>query len=83
MRTSEIELCRYLVDLAKKCHPLPVSQNQNGRPVWEQPLFDYLRWIGDEYDKTRKAVMKWTGGDVMKPTEYLILMRSAIFGRSI
>lgn len=39
--------------------------------MWEPPTFDYSRWVGDEYDKTRAAVMKYTNNDVVKTTHIL------------
>ena len=43
----------------------------DGRPVWEPPVLSYDHLIGDEYEQKRKAVLKYTNGDVVKTTEIL------------
>lgn len=46
--------------------------NREGfRQVWETPLFDYTKSIGEEYDKARAAVMKHTNNDVAETTRIL------------
>lgn len=49
----------------------PEGRDVDGRPVWEPQIFNYSRWIGDECDKTRAAVMKWICNDVAKTTDIL------------
>ena len=40
-----------------------------GVPVLEPPILDYFQWIGEEYDKACKEVLKWTCGDVAQTTK--------------
>ena len=46
-------------------------RNQKGRPIWEPPAFDYSEYIYEEYEKKRKALLKYTGGDVARATEIM------------
>ena len=48
--------------------PLPVEKNIDGRPIWEPPIFDYSHLIGQEYEKQREAVLKYTRSDVARTT---------------
>lgn len=50
---------------------LPDSQNVDGRPVWEPPIFSYDHLIGEEYEQKRKAFLKYNNNDVVRTTEML------------
>lgn len=51
--------------------PLPAGRNADGRPVCEPPIFDYSALIGEEYDKKRDAVLKYTAHDVVRTTKII------------
>lgn len=51
--------------------PLPITPRPDGRPVWEPPILDYLELIGEEYEKKREAVMKYTSDDVVWTTKLM------------
>lgn len=62
-------------------HPLPEG-NQQGRPASEPPIFCYSDWIVEEHEKKFEALMKSTGDDRVKTTEFLdIQNREAVVGR--
>lgn len=50
---------------------LPEDRNVDGRPIWEPPTFNYSMLIGDEYEKQREAVLKYTDNNVVRTTEIL------------
>lgn len=52
-------------------HTLPDSKNADGRPVWEPPILEYSAIIGEEFVKKRKAMMEYTGNDVVKTTQFM------------
>lgn len=51
--------------------PLPHSRTAEGRLVWEPPILDYSDLIGEEYEKKREAVLKFTGFEAGRTTEIL------------
>lgn len=50
---------------------MPTAKNTDGRPVWGPPVLDYAPTIGEEYEKKKEAVMKFTGNDVARTTEIM------------
>ena len=60
----------------RRCHlaqarQLPARLNIGGRPVFEPPILDYSAWIGEENEKKREAVMKETGEDRPKTSQFM------------
>ena len=54
--------------------PLPEGRNTQGRPVCEPPILNYVDLVDqDDYDKRRKALLKYYEGDVDKVTTYIDL----------
>lgn len=51
--------------------PLPESKNLDGRPVWEPPAFCYDHLIGEEYEKKRESLMKYTNNDAVHTTKIM------------
>lgn len=52
-------------------HALPQGPNVAGRPVWEPPILDYSQSIDEDYEKKHEAVLKHTGGDMVRITNYM------------
>ena len=50
---------------------LPESRNQNGRPVWEPPVFCYDHLTGEEYEKKCESLMKYTNNDAARTTKIM------------
>lgn len=49
---------------------LPESRNCDGRPVWEPPELDYSKWIDNEHEQKREAVLKYIGNNIAKTTDF-------------
>lgn len=54
-----------------KPHGLPQTTRTDGRHVWEPPNLSYSALIGDQYEKKREAVLKYTKQDVVRATKIL------------
>ena len=52
---------------------LPKTLNSEGRPVWEPPILDLSHLIGEEYDKKRESVMKYTNNNPVLTTKIMDL----------
>lgn len=54
-----------------KPHALPTSHNMDGKHVWERSILAYNDLIGEEFEKKREAVLKYTKDDRASTTEIL------------
>lgn len=50
---------------------LPLGRNMEGHTVWESPVFNYSHYSGDEWEKKREAVMRYTENDPAKTTRIM------------
>lgn len=49
----------------------PLRLSSRGRPASEAPILNYSALIGEEYEKRRDAILKYTGGDVARTTKIM------------
>lgn len=54
-----------------KAFSLPLDPNCDGRPAWEPPTFDYSDLIEEECFQKRKALLEYTGQDIVMTTRLL------------